>query len=96
LANERAYQLDDRIWRAYGTLANARTIGTEETLYLLSNLRLGVQMKRFKRVELSTINELFLLCQRAHLQKINGGPLEAEQRSISRAELLRERLGSST
>lgn len=94
LANERAYQLDDRIWRAYGTLCHARTIGTEETLFLLSHLRLGVQMKRFKLVELATINELFLLTQRAHLQKINGGPLDGEHRSIARAELLRQRLGS--
>jgi len=93
LANDQPYQLDDKIWRACGILANARTIGTEETLFLLSHLRLGVQMKRFKLTDLKTINELFLLTQRAHLQKINGGPLEPARRSIARAELLRERLG---
>ncbi|MHC4090804.1 MAG: protein arginine kinase [Planctomycetota bacterium] len=95
LAKERPYQLDDKIWRGYGTLANARTIGTEETLYLLSHVRLGVQMKRFKLTDLGTVNELFLLTQRAHLQKLNGGPLDPAQRSIARAELLRERLGSA-
>ena len=94
LADERAYQLDDRIWRAYGVLANARTIGTEETLFLLSHVRLGIRMNRFKLASLDTINELFLLTQRAHLQKINGGPLDGEQRSIARAELLRKRLGT--
>ena len=92
LAAERAYQLDDRIWRAYGILTNARTIGTEEALFLLSHIRLGVQMRRFKEVSLQTLNELFLLVQRAHLQKLNGGPMEPEQRAISRAELLRERM----
>jgi len=96
LARERPYQLDDKIWRAYGTLAHARTVGTDETLYMLSHLRLGVQMNRFKLVDLQTVNELFLLAQRAHLQKINGGALDADQRSIARAELLRKRLGAST
>lgn len=94
LAKERPYQLDDKIWRAYGTLANARTIGTDETLFMLSHLRLGVQMGRFKQVDLQTINELFLRTQRAHLQKINGGPLDGDGRSVARAELLRKRLGS--
>ncbi len=94
LAKERAYQLDDRIWRALGVLANARTIGTEETLFLLSHVRLGVQMKRLKRVSLGTVNELFLQTQRAHLQKTHGA-MDGEHRSIARAELLRKRLGSS-
>ncbi|MHC4236597.1 MAG: hypothetical protein ACYSUQ_15895 [Planctomycetota bacterium] len=52
-------------------------------------------MKRFKLTDLGTVNELFLLTQRAHLQKLNGGPLDPAQRSIARAELLRERLGSA-
>jgi protein arginine kinase len=94
LAKNRPYQLDDKIWRAYGVLANARTIGTEETLFMLSQLRLGVQMKRFKKVELATINELFLMTQRAHLQKRNGSTMDGEQRSIARAELLRDKLGN--
>lgn len=94
LAQERAYQLDDRIWRGYGVLANARTIGTDDALYLLSHLRLGIQMGRFKEASLTTVNELFLLTQRAHLQKVAGRSMDGEQRSIARAELLRERLGS--
>ena len=95
LAREQPYQLDDKIWRAYGTLANARTIGTDETLFLLSHLRLGLQMKRFKLTDLETVNELFLLSQRAHLQKLNGAPMEPAQRAVFRAELLRKRLGSA-
>ena len=95
LAKERPYQLDDKIWRAYGTLANARTIGSEETLFMLSHLRLGIRMGRFKLTDLSTVNELFMLTQRAHLQKIGGGPMDGEQRAIARAELLRSRLGSA-
>ena len=92
LANEQPYQLDDKIYRAYGVLSNVRMIGTDESLYLLSNLRLGVQTKRFKAVGLDTLNELFLLTQRAHLQRINGGAMDGAQRAVARAELFRKKL----
>jgi len=95
LARERPYQLDDKIWRAYGILAHARTIGSDETLFLLSQLRLGVQMKRLKAVSLETLSELFLLTQRAHLQKLCGGAMEGDQRAVARAELLRKRLAAT-
>ena len=52
-------------------------------------------MKRFKLTDLQTVNELFLLSQRAHLQKLNGAPMEPAQRAVFRAELLRKRLGSA-
>jgi protein arginine kinase len=92
LAREHVHQLDDRIWRAYGTLANARCIGTEETLALLSHLRMGIHMDRFDRVDIATINELFLTAQPAHLQKLVGRALEGSQRAVARADLLRRRL----
>ncbi|MCH8804649.1 MAG: protein arginine kinase, partial [Planctomycetes bacterium] len=44
LLKERPTALDDKIWRAYGTLENARTLSTEETLYLLSHLRMGIHL----------------------------------------------------
>ncbi|MCP4247732.1 MAG: protein arginine kinase [bacterium] len=95
LAKQQPYQLDDKIYRAFGILSNVRMIGTDESLYLLSNLRLGVQMQRFKSVGLETLNELFLLTQRAHLQSINGGTLDGAQRAVARAELFRKKLSPS-
>ncbi len=94
LAKERAHQLDDKIWRAYGTLQTARTMSSEETLFHLSHVRMGVNMRRFSRTDLSTINELFLHCQPAHLQKMIGERLDGEHRSIARADYLRRRLAS--
>ncbi len=96
LAQNQPYQLDDRIWRAHGILSNARTIGTEESLFLLSHIRLGIQMGRLKEVSIETANELFLFVQRAHLQKKNSAAMEGEQRSIARAELLRDCLNPSS
>ncbi len=86
--------LEDRIWRSYGTLKNARIITTNETLELLSSVCLGVDIGLIKDIDRRTVNELFVITQPAHLQKIEGRALSATQRDMKRAELLRERLGS--
>jgi protein arginine kinase len=53
---------------------------------------MGVHMGRVKDVELRTINELFLLTQPAHLQKMQGKKLEGDIRRAARAEFIRARL----
>src|SRR3712207_4206583 len=63
LANDRSVQLDDKVCRALGALRSARLIASEETLLLLSHLRLGVNLGRIKEMDIRTINELFLLTQ---------------------------------
>lgn len=93
LVNERPLALDDRVWRSYGILKNARTISSDETLLHLSHLRMGVHLGRIKDIELKTLNELFLITQPAHLQKIAGERLNGEQRSSARADIIRAKLG---
>ncbi|QDV92035.1 Protein arginine kinase [Phycisphaerae bacterium RAS2] len=92
LVSERTISLDDRVWRSLGTLRHARTISSEEVMLHLSHLRLGVHLGRLKDVTIQTINDLFLMSQPAHLQKVQGARLTGEQRSIARAELIRRRL----
>ena len=92
LIKSKSTALDDKVWRAWGVLQNARAISSEETLYLLSHLRLGAVLDRIKHVDLATINDLFIASQSAHLQKRHGGPLDGEQRSIARADYIRQRL----
>ena len=87
--------MDDKIWRAYGTLTHARRISSEETQTLLSPIRMGIHLERFDAFDLPTLNELFLKTQPAHLQKIFGRPLEGEERDIARAQFLRDRLGAA-
>jgi protein arginine kinase len=96
LVNDKTVQLDDKVFRALGTLRNARLLASEETLYLLSHLRMGVNLGRVKGIELATINELFLLTQPAHLQKIQGRKLEGDLRRAARAEYIRQRLNGQT
>ena len=84
--------LDDKISRALAVLKNAKLISSHEAMFLLSNLRMGVNMGRIKEIPIETINELFLLTQPAHLQMNKGQNLDTEQRDILRAETLRAKL----
>jgi protein arginine kinase len=92
LVSDKVVALDDKVSRALGLLRTARLMATDETLLLLSHLRMGVHMGRVKDVELATINELFLLTQPAHLQKIQGKKLEGDVRRAARADYIRSRL----
>ena len=94
LVAESPIALDDKVYRAWGLLASARTISSEETLMLLSAVRLGIHLGRLTHVDMATINELFLLTGPGHLQKIRGAELSEAERDIARAEYIRKRLGS--
>jgi protein arginine kinase len=95
LQNERTVALDDKVFRALGVLRSARLLASEEVLFLLSHLRMGVNLGRIKDIDVRTINELFLLTQPAHLQKIQGKKLEGDHRRAARAEYIRKRLNGN-
>ncbi len=94
LLRQRPALLDDKVWRAWAVLTHARVIGTEEVLSLLSHLRLGVNLGRIDTVDVRTINELFLLTQPAHLQKLSNRDMDPAARREARAQLIRQRLGA--
>ena len=96
LLDDRTVALDDKVSRALGILRSARLIASEETLLLLSHLRMGVNLGRVKDIDIRTINELFLLTQPAHLQRIQGRKLEGDVRRAVRADYIRHRLGGAS
>jgi protein arginine kinase len=65
---------------------------SEETMELLSSVRLGANLGLVDDVPILTVNELFLHTQPAHLQKLMGAPLDGEERNAARARYLRTRL----
>ncbi len=85
-------EVEDRIWRAYGTLKNAQIISSQETIDLLSSVRLGIDLGIVKNVGIKSLNYLFLFTQPAHLQKLNNKALSAEERDLERARLIREKI----
>jgi len=82
----------NHIGRAYGTLANAHSITSKETMNLLSLMRLGVDFGLFPGTDRSLTDELFVLTQPAHLQKQHSEKLSAEERDLLRADMVREHL----
>jgi len=84
--------IDDKIQRALGVLRNARLISSQEALFLLSQIRMGVNLGRVKNISIATINELFMLTQPAHLQLNKGKPLDPDSRDAVRAEIIRSKL----
>lgn len=84
--------LTDRVSRAYGTLKSAHIISSNETITLLSAIRLGVDLGVVKNLDRRMINELFILTQPAHLQKLEGKALNVSERDIKRADLIREKI----
>lgn len=85
-------ELHDRVSRAYGILRTAQTISSEETMHLLSSLRLGVNMGLIRDLEIPAINLLFIHTQPAHLQKLTGLELDTANRNKERARYLRRHL----
>lgn len=82
----------NHIGRAYGILANAHSISSKETMNLLSLMRLGVDVGLFPGVDRALVDELFILTQPAHLQRLHSEKLSAEERDLLRADMVRERL----
>jgi len=89
-------QLEDRVWRAFGILKHAKTMSSTEALDLLSAVRLGVDLGLMDGLDRKTVNELFIFCQPAHLQKLEGKTLTAKERDTKRAHLIRNRLGGQS
>jgi protein arginine kinase len=87
--------LEDRINRSLGILKSARIISSQETIELLSMVRLGSDLGLLKEINIGRINELFITTQPAHLQKIEGKKLSSAERDVKRAELIRSRLDLS-
>lgn len=96
LIRESHQDLHDRVSRAYGILCSAQTISSEETMHLLSSVRMGVNLGLIRDVEIPVVNQLFIQTQPAHLQKIRGVELGTADRNIERALYLQRHLGKKS
>jgi protein arginine kinase len=81
--------IEDKVWRAYGLLRHARTLTFEETMNLLSGVRLGVGLGLIDRVGLYTLNKLLVHTQPAHLAALEGVALDDPELSVRRARYVR-------
>lgn len=82
--------LEDMVYRSYGILSNCRKISTEEARNLLSDVKLGTDLGIIKEITDSKILEMYLYSKPANLQKKIGQNLDAFDRDVKRAEIIKE------
>lgn len=91
LKKKRKAKMEDQIWRALATLKAARMMSSSEAIQLLSLVQMGVDVGVLEgQVTHKALNQLFLLIQPAHLQKMNGKELSSTERDSRRAERIRD------
>ncbi len=92
LVQQKAWSVRDHVGRASGILTQAWLLNSKETLDMLSALRLGFELGLVREWPAAVLDELFVLIQPGHLQKVEGKVIGAERRDLARARLVRERL----
>ncbi|MDT8284399.1 MAG: ATP--guanido phosphotransferase, partial [Thermovirgaceae bacterium] len=89
LLDVKGREFEDRAWRAWGLLRNARIVDRRESLELLSISRMASEMDILPAVPTIAWNRMLLDIQQAHMQARAERPLGAEELNARRADVLR-------
>ncbi|MBX9741932.1 MAG: protein arginine kinase [Chthoniobacterales bacterium] len=93
LRQEQPELLLDQVGRAYGILSHAYSLSTKEALTLLSLIKLGLDLHLFPEKIKTTLDNLFMEAQPAHLQReVPNRKLTTQERDHFRATLARARM----
>lgn len=83
-------ELEDKIYRAYGILTNAKKISSNEARDLLSEIKLGTDLGIVKELNDLKVKKLELYTKPANLQQYLGKQIESYERDIKRAEVIKQ------
>ncbi|HLQ95715.1 MAG TPA: protein arginine kinase [Pseudogracilibacillus sp.] len=92
LMNRSQIHVEDRIFRSFGILRNARIIESKEAAKRISDVRLGIDLGVITDLSSSILNDLMVLMQPGFLQRYAEKSLSASERDVLRASLIRERI----
>ena len=85
-------RLEDKVYRSYGIFTNARIISIEESLKLLSDIRLGVDMNIVKEISREKLNDIMLSIQPGIIYKRYRSDILFKETDVLRADIIREKL----
>lgn len=88
-------QVEDRLYRAWGTLCYARKMNSEEFMQLWSDVKLAVGLGLIDRISHAQLHRMMIEAQPACLQKRAGKALSPGERDALRAEVVRSALEAS-
>ncbi len=94
LVRDAGYIIEDKLWRAYGTLRYARSLTFDEAMNYLSGVRLGVGLKLIPGLSVYTLNKLLIFAQSAHLARREGRDLTESDANLARASYVRQALAT--
>lgn len=83
-------ELEDKVYRSYGILTNAMKLNADECATLLSEVKLGTDLGIITELKDSVVKKLELYTKPANLQKYVGKLLNAYERDIERAKLIKQ------
>ncbi|MBE6050603.1 MAG: protein arginine kinase [Clostridium sp.] len=83
------YELEDKIFRAYGILKNARLLKSKETLELLSYVRLGIEMSLFE-IKKSILNKLQVNTRKLVIKTSLVEDSDTIQEELYRAKIVKD------
>jgi len=92
LLRDAGYIIEDKLWRAYGTLRYARSLTFDEAMKYLSGVRLAVGLKLISGLSVYTLNKLLIFSQAAHLASTEGRSLTESETNLARARYVRKAL----
>jgi protein arginine kinase len=92
LARDAGYIIEDKLWRAYGTLRFARSLTFDEAMSLLSGVRLAAGLQLVTGLSVYTLNKLLIFSQPAHLAWAEGRELTDAEADFARARFVRQAL----
>jgi protein arginine kinase len=92
LLRDAGYIIEDKLWRAYGTLRYARSLTFDEAMNYLSGVRLAVGLKLINGLSVYTLNKLLIFSQAAHLAYAEGRTLAESDTNLARARYVRTTL----
>jgi len=93
LTQKVGYETEDKIWRSYGILRNARILSVDEFLNLTAAVRLGVSLGIIKNINIADLNRWLLQALPGHLRVLNENVTSKKEENILRAKLIRNNLG---
>jgi protein arginine kinase len=96
LLRDAGYIIEDKLWRAYGTLRYARSLSFDEVMSYLSSVRLAVGLKLITDLSVYTLNKLLIFSQTAHLAHAEARELTTSEANIARAKYVRRILADDT
>lgn len=83
-------ELENKVYRSFGILSYCKRVSSQECNQLLSDIKLGTDLGIIQELTDLKVAKMQLYTKPANLQKFYGQKLDAYERDIKRAEMLKQ------